>query len=290
MRGDAPPFIPSSASGNRDHVARTDETINENTSSSTSGNHDAVATASKTVNGSTSSPTFPSSTSENHDDVAAFLEKMRKESLKKELDEICPPLEIRKTLARPFLRGGGHEAAYLIPDFGSMVADHLVTSRDVETEFSSWSDALYLPLFYARSAENDGYESYIAMLDTDYATNGIYRADKLQAFIDMPWAAHTHEFLIHGIVEGRGFCCVSMAAFQKLWSRRKSPLCLYPSIKFDDISDDIHTELAEISREFGRLQHDHVEADAEMGEAGRAMQYAILDLIIDYGLSNDNHV
>ncbi|KAF2397877.1 hypothetical protein EJ06DRAFT_523759 [Trichodelitschia bisporula] len=33
-----------------------------------------------------------------------------------------------------------------------------------------------------------GYESYIAMLDTDYATNGIYRSDKLQPFIDMPWA------------------------------------------------------------------------------------------------------
>jgi hypothetical protein len=124
------------------------------------------------------------------------------------------PLAIHKGLVHPVKTIFDLSKAQL----KSMVTNHLQTSRNVETEFSSWASYLNQALTFSRGKHARHPENqYMAVIDARYLGGQhtiIHVPDLLQACDARP--SFDHEHLAHGILQGPSMKSIPLRVLESL--------------------------------------------------------------------------
>ena len=124
-----------------------------------------------------------------------------------------------------FSRGKGHKSAYDMTkeEFTKMAKCHLSTCDHIETEFSSWSASLTFILnkcpgvgtggvkLASRSHEN----LHVSVIDTKWLwdTNQVFYAPLLD-FLSPDDFGYPHEYLLHGVVQGRWYKAIPYSVLE----------------------------------------------------------------------------
>jgi hypothetical protein len=128
----------------------------------------------------------------------------------------------------------GHEHASKIPNPERMINGHIHTTKDIQSEFSSWTPSLLLVLCYAEQKFVQHESAHVCVIDTYKIRNGVFHvptlinvglARKGRRRVILSGDPFREEYLVHGVVSGKGYHALSYGKI------RRDLLKVYPEIR-----------------------------------------------------------